>query len=50
MRESLGDLQKAPPQTLSRALMDAFIPGNFWRQGKEVLKEVAITILRVNAD
>lgn len=41
---------KGPPQTLSRALMDAFLPGNFWKQGKELLKEIGITILRIHAD
>lgn len=41
---------KGPPHTLSRALMDAFLPGNFWKQGKELLKEIGITILRVHAD
>lgn len=41
---------KGPPQTLSRVLMGIIIHGNFWRNGKELLKEIGITTLRVHAD
>lgn len=46
----LRETCRSSPQMLSRALMDSYILGNFWRLGKEFFKGIGTTIPRVHAD